>query len=73
MRNRKKQLLCLVLAGLMTTLQPATAMATNKAQAQQEKKDAQKGLDSANQKADQAQQKKNAAQAEVEDLSLIHI
>ena len=68
MRNRKKQILCLVLAGLMTTLQPATAMATNKAQAQQEKKDAQKGLDSANQKADQAQQKKNAAQAEVEDL-----
>ena len=68
MRNRKKQILCLVLAGLMTTLQPATAMATNKAQAQQEKKDAQKGLDSANQKADQAQQQKNAAQAEVEDL-----
>ena len=68
MRNRKKQILCLVLAGLMTTLQPSTAMATNKAQAQQEKKDAQKGLDSANQKADQAQQQKNAAQAEVEDL-----
>ena len=68
MRNRKKQILCLVLAGLMTTLQPATAMATNKAQAQQEKKDAQKGLDSANQKANQAQQQKNAAQAEVEDL-----
>ena len=68
MRNRKKQILCLVLAGLMTTLQPATAMATNKAQAQQEKKDAQKGLDSANQKADKAQQQKNAAQAEVEDL-----
>ena len=43
-------------------------MATNKAQAQQEKKDAQKGLDSANQKANQAQQQKNAAQAEVEDL-----
>ena len=56
MRNRKKQILCLVLAGLMTTLQPSTAMATNKAQAQQEKKDAQKGLDSASQKADQAQQ-----------------
>ena len=68
MRNRKKRILCLVLAGLMTTLQPATAMATNKAQAQQEKKDAQKGLDSANQKANQAQQQKNATQAEVEDL-----
>ena len=41
MRNRKKQILCLVLAGLMTTLQPATAMATNKAQAQQQKNAAQ--------------------------------
>ena len=67
-RAAGRQILCMALAGLIAAASPVTVMATNTAQAEKEKKEAQDKLDEANQKANQAKQQKGAAENVVEEL-----
>jgi len=77
MRNAKEyrggrrvagRFLCMLFAGWMAVSEPMTAMATNTAQMEQEKREAQQQLDAAQAQADAAQAQREAAEAVVEEL-----
>ncbi len=67
-RRAAAQALCVLLAGLMTAGEPITVMATNTAQMERERQEAQEQLDAANEKAQEAEARKDAAEAVMAEL-----
>ncbi len=68
-RPGRKQALCVLLAGALAAGQPLSVLATSRQQIEQERNEAQQGLDEANEEAREAEQNRNAAQGAVDDLT----